>query len=500
MKHDLLHRFARSLDKGEVRVCKQHLQHDDSPVGIMRQHMFDTLLRQNEYDHEGLLRSLRKNGCDPTRLSQEKHWVFDSLIEVVGRLHREREERQCPYTHWQDARTLLRLGMAEEAADMVKAGIAHATALEDIFAELQLRELLREVLKLMDRKAHQPAIIDNDQRLETTVAKARELTAYTLIHDRMLDYLKRYRVAEAEAVRREIDEMMRQPLMRNPGQASSLPAQLRYFGIRTMYCNLCNDHRGSLEAQRHVVRLWESNAPRREREPHIYRKALANLIGMLTMAGRSEEARQMLARMAAIPLRYQRDRAMHFCDMELQHLTFYMNTGALEEALGREQLIVSGLHEFGRHISSSYHVTFRYNLAVCHLLNDGPGHARRLFNEIRELRDCHERQDIQGLARLFHLALMLQDDSFESFLRNSRPFFNKDDRQYALEQTVYEWMAQHWKLTDDEAIRASFARLTEQLRIIDQQRVTGAEEFRMWAQAHAEGVPVKEVYVRGFAG
>jgi len=124
------------------------------------------------------------------------------------------------------------------------------------------------------------------------------------------------------------------------------------------------------------------------------------------------------------------------------------------------------------------------------VVTDGEGHHSET--------SFHVRQDIQGIARLFHLALLLDDDSFESFLRNSRPFFNKDDRQYTLEQTVYEWMALHWKLTDDTAVRQSFAQLTEQLRIKEQQHVIGAGEFRIWAQAYAEGVTVREVYGRNF--
>jgi len=498
MKHDILHRFVRSLDKGELRLCKQHLQRDDSKLGNMRLAMFDSLLRQGEYDQDALLRAVKKHRCDAERLSQEKHRVFDDLIEVVGRLHREREGRQCPWTQWQDARTLLRLGMADDAADTAMAGIERAMALEDVFAELQLRELLREILKEMDRKAIQAAILTNDQRLETSVVKTRNLTAYTLIHDRMLDYLKKHRVAEAAAVRGEVDGMMQMPEMLGPEQATSLPAQLRYWAIVTMYRRLGNDPDGALDAQRQVVRLWEGNELSRTQQPHFYRKALANLIGMLTTGGKLEEARELLARMEAIPLLYQRDKVMHFCDVEYQHQLFFLNVGELDMALQREEGIVNGLREFGRFIGPSYQVSFRYNLAVAHVLNDEPGPAKRLFNEVRDMKDITECQDLQGLARLFHLALLMGESNFESYLRNSRPFFNKDDRQYPLEQTIYDWIAHHWKLTETMAVRQSFAQLTEQLHIIEQQRITGAEEFRIWAQAHAEGVTVREVYARNF--
>lgn len=498
MKHDFLYRFIRSLDKGETRMCKQYLQGDVSPLGAMRQHVFSTLLNQEQCDLEALLRSLRKKGFDTSHLTKEKRRLLDDLLEVVGRLHRQREGRQCPWTSWQDARTLLRLGMADAAAETALAGLEQATAQEDVFAELQLRELLREILKGLDRKAEQGTILTNDQQLETAVNKARDLTAYTLIHDRMLDYIKKHRLAEAEAVRRQVEEMMRLPEMQGAELATSLPAQLRHYTTLSMHRGLLNDPAGSLEAYRQVVRLWESNAPRRTQQPHLYRKALANLIGMLTVSGHLEEARLLLARMEAIPLLYQRDRVMHFCDVEYQHQLFYLNVGELDMALQREEGIMKGLREFGRFIGPSYQVSFRYNLAVAHLLNDHPGPAKRLFNEIRDMKEVNERQDLQGLARLFRLVLLLHDPSFENYLRNSRPFFKKEDRPYLLEQLVYTWIGQHWKLTEAEAVQQSFAQLSAALPALEQQRITGAEEFRIWAQAHAEGVKVRAVYGRRF--
>jgi hypothetical protein len=497
MKMDLLHRLVRSLDVGEQRLCEQHLNTSSGHSAALRKAMFEVLLRQEVYDHEALLRVLKGRWSAP-RLSQEKQKLYHDLIEMVARLHREREGRLCPWTSWQDARTLLRLGMADAAAETALNGLEQATAQEDVFAELQLRELLREILKETDRKAQQGTILTNDQQLETAVSKARDLTAYTLIHDRMLDYIKKHRLAEAEAVRRQVDDMMRLPEMQGPEQATSLPAQLRYYTIRSMYSKLRNDHVGGLDAYRQVVRLWESNAPRRTQQPHLYRKALANLIGMLTVSGHLEEARQLLARMEAIPLLYQRDRVMHFCDVEYQHQLFYLNVGELDMALQREEGIMKGLREYGRLIIPLFQVSFRYNLAVAHLLNDHPGPAKRLFNEIRDMNEVNECQDLQGLARLFRLVLLLHDPSFENYLRNSRPFFKKEDRPYLLEQLVYTWIGQHWKLTEADAVQQSFVQLSAALPALEQKRITGAEEFRIWAQAHAEGVKVRAVYGRRF--
>lgn len=497
MENDILHRFVRSLDTGELRVCVQHLTNARAKNSTMHRQMFDVLLQQETYNRDALVRAI-KGKWSAAQLAMEKHRLFETLLEVVGRLHRERESRQCPWTHWQDARTLHRIGLKQEAADMAQKGLSRAIVLEDVFAELQLRELLRVLLKELDRKEVQTTILTNEQSLQTAVTKVENLTTYSLIRDRMMDYMMKHRVAEAEVVRKEIDEMMRLHEMQGVEHAISLPAQQHYYTILSMYRRLCNDPEGSLEAYRPVVRLWESNEARIAQQPHFYRKSLANLIGMLTLNDRHDEARALLSRMEAIPMLFQRDKVTHFCEVEYHYQLFFLNVGELDRALEREEGLMRGLREYGRMIPQGFHIGSRYNLAVAHVLNDQPGAAKRLFNEIRDMKETPDRNDLQGLARLFRLALLLGDDEFESFLRNSRAFFRTGDRQYGLEQAIYHWMDGHWKLTAEKAVRKSFAELTEQLLQFEHQRITGSEEFRIWAQAHAEGVPVKEVYARKF--
>lgn len=497
MTNDFLHRFVRALDVGEQRICEQHLKQTQGPVGKYRRQMFHTLLKQKEYDRDGLLLAIGSKWSE-SRLAHEKHRIYDELIEVVGRLHRERERRQCPWTQWQDARTLMRMGLIEEAAETAQRGIASAIELEDVFAELLLREQLRLIYKISDRKTLQQQIIDNDQRLETSGTKTTDLIAYTLISDRMLDYMKKYRVVDSGLESDVITELSERPELKSLDRATSLPANLHYHFIRAAKAAMENDTEGSIVSHNAIVRLWESNEQRIAQQPHLYRKAIANLIGMLIVNRNYGRVQELLARMEHIPVIYQRDRAMHFCDVELQHQFFYLNTGRLDEALKRAPGIVKGLKDHGKMIGDDYHVVFRYNMGVAHLLNDELGNAKRLFNQVRDLK-CPARQDLQGLARLFRLVLLMEDEGFENYLRNSKPFFAKGDRQYSMEKVMYAWIADHWKLVDADEVKQSFGQLAKELKQLEQQKITGAEEFWMWAEANATGRSIRDVYLAQIA-
>lgn len=495
MKNDALHRLISNMDVGELRWCEQQLRQEDGKSKDLRRKIFSKLQQQKEYDRDALLHSLKAK-CSAARLGVEKHRLFEDLLEMLGRLHRNRDGNHCLWTRWHQARTMLRMGMADDAASLTFAALDTAMALCDVFAELQLRELLREIYKNADRSAMQSLILDNDQRLDTLTMNTKNLVNYTLLADRMQDYIKRHRVAEGQSVRAVIDRMMENPLMAGPQEANTLPAQLRYHTIVSLHRRLCNDLKGALNAYREVVRIWETSPARMAHQPHHYRKALANLIGMLTTAGELDEARRMLARMEKVPLRYQRDKAMHFCDVELQHLTFLLNVGAAKEAAAREPLIINGLRDYGRMIGGSYHVVFRYNLALAHVFADDPKPAMKLFTEVRRLKDCDERQDLQGLARLFLLLLLMQDAdaNFEHHLRNSRPHFRKGDRQHELEQTVFDWINEHWRCPTDKH-RDSFVSLTAQLVAMEAIGITGAEDLRIWAEANAVNRKVHDTYL-----
>jgi hypothetical protein len=218
---------------------------------------------------------------------------------------------------------------------------------------------------------------------------------------------------------------------------------------------------------------------------------------MLIVANNHWQVEVLLARMDAIPVVYQRDRALQFCDVELQHQFYYLNSGRLDAALKRKDLLPKGLKDHGKTIADAYQIALRYNAGVMHMMNDDARPAKKMFNEIRELKHIADCRDLQGLARLCRLLLLMaeHEPDFDNYLRRNRPFFSPTDALYAMEQMVYDWVAAHRKCTTDAEERKSFAALTAQLVLLEEAKLVGAEELRIWAQAHANGLSVREVYL-----
>jgi hypothetical protein len=498
MKSDFLHRFIHSLDVGEVRECEHHLATAKGSLAQPRKLLFDTLLRQQTYDRGKLLRTLRPHWTDK-RVSQELDKLYEVLIELVSGLHRRREGRQCPWTLLSDARTLFRKGLVDEAAQVAQKGIARATLLDDVQTMVPLRDLLREIGKNTASITDHAQLVQDHQALTEAAEKLSTYTALTVMSDQLFYWHKRYRTVDAERYAELMAQLPHTELLRGTTHRSSWPSTLRYHTIRAFQACLTSDHRAAMEHYRTIVQVWESNPHRMAQQPRLYREALANLIGMLIMHNGHREALGLLERMEQVPVIHQHDRALHFCHVEMQYLLFYMNTGELEAALVRKHRIMQGLREFGREMPPSYPISFRYNLGVAYVLNDEPGKAKRLFNQVRDMINCPVREDLQGLARLWRLLLLMGDPDFDHYLRNSRPFFRSHQPHYCLERTVHAWIECHWRLKEADALRTSYERLHTAMVTFAQEGIVGADELRMWAQGQADELPLREVYRARFA-
>lgn len=178
----------------------------------------------------------------------------------------------------------------EEAAEVARKGLETAVALEELFVEVPLRELLREVYKNMGSKALTDAITENEYLLETASRKLTTLIRYTHINDRAFDYLRKYRVSDDAGVKRGMEELIDLPEMKDINRADSLPAQLKYYAIWNCYHSSRNEIDDALIVQEKELRLWESNPGRIKLYPHLYMDTLANMLGKLSMTGKLEES------------------------------------------------------------------------------------------------------------------------------------------------------------------------------------------------------------------
>ena len=495
MKPDLLHRFVNAMDKGEVAAFRasDHLQ--NGKWSNQRKQLFKVLLRMGQYNHSMVVKSV-SNKEYLAILAIEKHRMYEAAMATVLDLRTRREMKTSPWAFLQQANTLLDMGLVEEATLRTKEGIELAMKIDDLFAELQLREMLRVCFKSVSRAKNLDQIVENEYRLETVVSKVANLTRYALICDNMGDHQKKFRVADDAAVRSAMDALVTEHSMKDMSRAMSLPAQIRFATARAFYAESVGNFREAVDYWKLGLQLWESNPDRIAYRPHFYCQNLSNLIGALSHLGETDQVLALLKKLEEVPITGRRASMLAFCEVELQYQLYYMNTLRLQEALLREKTILNGIQVYGKLMVESKELALLYNLGIVHLVLSNDQRAKECFSRIRDKGILHSRLDIQGLARLFRLLLLLEEDSddrFHYYLRNYKRTFRKGMPFYSMENRVHQWLIKYHKGFHSSDRKPLLMELHEKLAEFEKQRLIGAEELRLWALSRATGKPIMKL-------
>jgi hypothetical protein len=501
MRADFLHRFIRALDKGEVQAFRESAHLNSGVLAAQRSSLFDTLLNMQEYDAEALAAHADDRSY-LSKLSDEKHRMLRALFAVVQHHKAITERVTDPWQCFNEARLLMGKGLMEDAVGVIGSGIVAAQKVDDLFAELQIRELLRKTYKLLPRKDIIPAITENEYKMDTVVRKVSNLTRYTIICDSINDLQKRYRMADDASVVTAISQLMSDPLLADIGQALSLPAQIKFASAHAFQAQFHKRIEQAEEYWQLCLSLWESNPDRIAYLPHYYRETLANLIGLQTRMGLTGHIPVLLKRLEQVPAADRRAQMLAFCHVELQYQLFYMNTGQFDAALERESLVNKGLSSFGKLMRENSELTLLYNLGVLHLIMGHDDRAKDYFTRIRSKGKLHSRLDLQGLARYFRLLLLMEsdkDDGFYYFLRSNQRSYRTGTPSNNMEKVIHNWLQKHYRDFHSAKKVQILMKLHAALLPFEEQKAVGAEELRLWAMSRATGTPMRKLFEESLA-
>jgi hypothetical protein len=325
------------------------------------------------------------------------------------------------------------------------------------------------------------------------------LIHYTIISDRLGDYNKRFRVADRKNVRQAVDQLIANPLMADMKLAMSLPAQIKFAYSWAFYYSSIGNNAKTNEYFALLLSLWESNPAYIAHNPHHYIGAICNQIGQLAIMGQIDEVPNLLRKMEQVPTSGRRAEMLAFSAVELQYQLYYINTNQLELAIAREDGLLKGIKAFGKLMDESKKLCLLYNMGVCYLTAGHVLKAKNYFIQIRDLGELHSRLDLQGLARIWRLLLLLEldkDDGFAPYLRNSKRFFNANHPSYPMEDAIYTWLKKHHATFHSAEGKMNLYSLSTALQQFEAQGILGAEELRLWASSRATGKSIRDLFAK----
>ena len=492
MKSKSLEKLIHSLEKGERRYCRQHLSREKGAAAAIRLKIYDAIINGNV-----AMKDAKDRRFSQSTFASHRKRLFNTLLEHIRILHSRRTKDTDLWSLYHESNLLFSLGLVEEALEKVKKALRQAEYLEELMVELAIRELLREILKNLSDKTTLEEIKDNEYKLETLSEKLMVQVKYTILNDRIFALTQAYRHSSSSTIKNGLNELMQSPLLTNIHNASSIPAQLRYYHCLATYAGANNRVEESIDHYLRILALWESKPERIALYPHMYMGVLNNVVGKLNILQRLEESLEYIRKLEETPTRNIRESVLKFVYTENHYQLYYLNNGMIRQLLVREPTMTSGLSTFQNLVPESFRITFRYNMAIAYLMNGDFGSSLRYFTSLRDLGRLSTRHDLQGMARVFRLLLLSENDdlgSFFHYLRNTKRYFDRTHVSYELEQFVISWLKTHYKIQGSSERKDSFGNLENAMKSLTNRRLLGAEEIGLWARSHAIGIPIKTLY------
>jgi tetratricopeptide (TPR) repeat protein len=497
MKTDFVYRFIQNLDEGELRYCREALNRNPSMKTNGMVELFEVLAGMEHYDAKNLKAQLTHRKT-LKHLPVAKTRLYRFLLQEVKRLHQHRLPTTDPKQRLEEAELLLEMGLVEEAKEVLEKGLSHLEKHENLRLEVALRDLLRKAYKQLGSEDLELKRTQNEYRLVTASSKLHKLMRYVQINERLFDYVRKHRVTDDSKVKQGVEELMSQPEIQNVKEADSLSAQVRFYTIWQHYYSHVNDLNNSIEMNKRLIRLMESDPELIANDLDRYRSDLANLAGKLVLEKRMDEAEEYLKRLEQVPVYNRRMEVQHFGQREIQMQLFYMNQGRLDEVAARSEIIDRGLRRFKNELVVNSQLALLHNLTVTFLLLDKTKKAKEKIEQIRAYGKQPVRQDIQGLARIFRLIILSEEEdqtTFPHFLRSSKRYFIEKDRHYPLEKVIYEWVKHHNSTVGSKERKTSCGILANSMNPFVKQNMIGAEEIQLWAEGKHRGISGADVFL-----
>jgi tetratricopeptide (TPR) repeat protein len=495
MTHETLQNLIFSLDQGERQYWYAGAFMSTGKWVKERKLVMQTLLNQKDYDPKALEIVFKRKKYGKL-LTQEKHLMSKALITSLREYRRLNQPETDPMTLYDEARMMLDRGLRDHASNLCLKALDKAMKVEDLFAELHLRELLRVIYKASATKKLSRAETDNEYRLVTVADKVGNLVRYNTIGDSLNALHLRYNSLKHPVARKAMESLMADPLMQNLANAQSLPAQIRFANTWALYHQDLGDAEKAEYFMQMCLQLWESNPERIAYKPRLYLSTLTNLAGSRMQNGDYASVPDLLQRCEKVPVTVRLDAMISFCELELQYQILYMNTGQLENALAREVQVNEGISFFGRVMRESVKLCLWYNLGICYLVMDRMEEAKNYFTAIFQLGELRQRIDIQGLARLLRLLMILElndHEHFHHFMRRNKPFFTTDHPYFTMENIVFDWLHEHAASFNTESAPETLQLLYDALAPFQKEGINGAEELRLWAKSRITGTPIRQL-------
>lgn len=479
MLNDELFSLVKSLGISEKRYFKRfaqfHLERDKNRYI----QLFEWMDAQPVYDEKMIKARFRQANQNTfaANLSFNKRYLYELLLKSLRNYHARRSARIRLNEQMIDIAVLMEKGLLESAQTRLRKARRHAHDYNLNLIELDLAAQERKIIR-------QFATRDAGEELEKiagTIARIQEQLRHEFavleLYEKVFLMVrnKNFPAGQAPGLINEIRHIVDS----ETGAAQYTFESVAYFHLLNSLAyrftgqpENVNSHLRLLIAhfEKHPVLLRESEYQER------YLNALNNYFNNCLTLGQFGDCGTVMEKIEAIEPSNQKIAAVVFHNLLYSRMVFHFQQRRYAAVLQSAPEFEKGLKIHGANIPENRKLAFRYNFAVACYLERRLDNALDWINGIVNDQRQEMRQDIQLMARIFHLAIHFErghEVLVGNLLPAVRRLVRKNHPPEAPEFCIVEALHQAVKTGRHDAIKALRAQLEPE---------KGWEEFKEWSQ------------------
>lgn len=296
---DKLHSLVHSMSKSEKGFFKKQSSAYSSKTDLNYLKLFDAISKQEEYDEEKLLKKFKKETF-AKQFAVTKKYLFDNILRNIRTFELENKSSQKIDELKTDAELLVQRSLYKEALRYIQKAKKAAYEIEYLSVLLDLLELERKVAGIYYPKdhIHRKEAINNER--QQVLQELKDIFFYIrnmeYIHSKLSEdiYLRN------PDVKQELAELLASPMYTDDSRATTLRAQICFWGAHRAFFKATKEHHKSIKAQEKLALAWDSRPTLKLERPLHYLNTLCNYLNNLYENGEIETYQKEFAKLKLI--------------------------------------------------------------------------------------------------------------------------------------------------------------------------------------------------------
>lgn len=496
---DRLFQLVHSLTGSEKRYFKLFAREGEGGDNKYLR-LFEAIERQASFDEEELKRAVY--GDEPIesrKYSELKNYLFEWVLKSLQAYDEKTSIDYRIKSTLLGVRALYRRSKYEDALFWLEKAGKYATQYEQFTSLIEVVNWKKQVAYARTDIAYLDSQLAQLEREERDFRDRQEnLSAFRNIFLRLLVSLRKDASLRSEEQTRQVQELLKAPLLQSPEKAKSHHARVYFYRILSIASYAQKEYPRFYELNKTLIGLMEERPDLLREDVSEYISALSNTALSCGLLNKHEEVREVLKKFRSV--------RPNTLDDELKiHRQYYMNQFGLCIAQGDFEEGLRALEEHRKEVQRFSEDLFRkntffYQYFYIYFGNGDYEQALAYLNEWLALSGNIERKDLQSVARILNLIIHFEMGNtllLESLVRSAQRFLKKEERMFEYERAVLQFMKASIRAAGKKEENQAFLLLQKQLEslyeLAPERPMIELFDIRAWVESKIRQIPFGEV-------